>query len=112
MFAVTVTTPVACAVAANSPTTKKDATASQTNEDFRIIIVSLQEGGLVERKAHGHAVNPPIVGVDRLAEPSPRDRVARHRDAVPARFADTVSLEAHQKAADYTLAQSIIGQFQ
>jgi len=30
---------------------------------------------------------------------------AGHRDAVPARFADAISLEAHQKAADYTLAK-------
>ncbi|MES0371940.1 MAG: M48 family metallopeptidase [Mariprofundaceae bacterium] len=33
------------------------------------------------------------------------NHVASHRDAVPARFADAVSLEAHQKAADYTLAK-------
>jgi STE24 endopeptidase len=32
--------------------------------------------------------------------------VARHRAAVPAAFANTVSLPAHQKAADYTLARS------
>lgn len=32
--------------------------------------------------------------------------VARHRDAVPAGFAATVSLAAHQKAADYTLAKA------
>ena len=31
--------------------------------------------------------------------------VARHRDAVPADFAGTVSLEAHRKAADYTIAR-------
>ena len=31
--------------------------------------------------------------------------VASHRDAVPARFAESISLEAHQKAADYTLAK-------
>ena len=31
--------------------------------------------------------------------------VAAHRNAVPARFADAISLEAHQKAADYTLAK-------
>lgn len=31
--------------------------------------------------------------------------VASHRDAVPARFADVISLQAHQKAADYTLAK-------
>ncbi len=31
--------------------------------------------------------------------------VARHRDQVPAVFAETVSLAAHQKAADYTLAK-------
>jgi len=31
--------------------------------------------------------------------------VARHRAAVPAAFAGTVSLEAHQKAADYTIAK-------
>ncbi len=32
--------------------------------------------------------------------------VARHRDAVPEAFASTVSLAAHQKAADYTLAKA------
>lgn len=32
--------------------------------------------------------------------------VARHRDAVPRAFAGSISLEAHQKAADYTLAKS------
>ena len=31
--------------------------------------------------------------------------VAAHRNAVPAAFAATVTLAAHQKAADYTLAQ-------
>ena len=31
--------------------------------------------------------------------------VARHRDAVPAPFASRVSLAAHQKAADYTMAR-------
>lgn len=31
--------------------------------------------------------------------------VARHRDRVPAAFAATVSLAAHQKAADYTIAR-------
>lgn len=32
--------------------------------------------------------------------------VARHRHAVPARFADTITLSAHQKAADYTIART------
>jgi STE24 endopeptidase len=32
--------------------------------------------------------------------------VAQHRAQVPAAFAQTISLEAHQKAADYTLAKS------
>jgi STE24 endopeptidase len=35
--------------------------------------------------------------------------VARHRDAVPAPFAGTVSLAAHQKAADYTMAKGRVG---
>lgn len=35
--------------------------------------------------------------------------VARHRDAVPPAFAGTVSLAAHQKAADYTMAKSRLG---
>jgi STE24 endopeptidase len=35
--------------------------------------------------------------------------VARHRDAVPAPFAGTVSLAAHQKAADYTVAKGRVG---
>lgn len=35
--------------------------------------------------------------------------VARHRHAVPAAFSATVSLEAHQKAADYTLTRSRFG---
>jgi STE24 endopeptidase len=35
--------------------------------------------------------------------------VAAHRDAVPAAFVGTVPLEAHQKAADYTLAKLRFG---
>ena len=35
--------------------------------------------------------------------------VSAHRAQVPAAFAQTISLEAHQKAADYTLAKSRIG---
>lgn len=35
--------------------------------------------------------------------------VARHRSAVPPAFADTVSLSAHQKATDYTVAKSRLG---
>ena len=35
--------------------------------------------------------------------------VARHRDAVPAAFTGHVSLAAHQKAADYTIAKTRFG---
>ena len=35
--------------------------------------------------------------------------VAQHRDAVPHAFAHTISLDAHQKAAAYTLAKSRVG---
>jgi STE24 endopeptidase len=35
--------------------------------------------------------------------------VATHRDAVPAAFAQTITLAAHQKAADYTLAKGRFG---
>jgi STE24 endopeptidase len=35
--------------------------------------------------------------------------VAAHRDAVPGAFAQTISLAAHQKAADYTLAKARFG---
>jgi len=35
--------------------------------------------------------------------------VARHRDTVPAPFAQTVTLAAHQKAAGYTIAKSRVG---
>ena len=35
--------------------------------------------------------------------------VASHRDTVPAAFAATISLPAHQKAADYTLAKGRFG---
>jgi len=35
--------------------------------------------------------------------------VAQHRAQVPAAFASTVTLQAHQKAADYTLAKSKLG---
>ena len=35
--------------------------------------------------------------------------VAQHRQAVPATFTDTISLQAHQKAADYTLAKARVG---
>jgi len=35
--------------------------------------------------------------------------VRAHRDAVPASFADSISLAAHQKAADYTAAKTRLG---
>ena len=35
--------------------------------------------------------------------------VARHREQVPAAFAGSISLEAHQKAADYTIAKARFG---
>ena len=35
--------------------------------------------------------------------------VAQHRDTVPAAFASTISLEAHQKAADYTITKARFG---
>lgn len=35
--------------------------------------------------------------------------VARHRDAVPAAFAQAITLAAHQKAADYTVAKTRFG---
>ena len=35
--------------------------------------------------------------------------VAQHRNAVPAAFASRISLAAHQKAADYTIAKSRLG---
>ena len=35
--------------------------------------------------------------------------VAQHREHVPAAFAGTISLAAHQKAADYTLAKARLG---
>ncbi len=35
--------------------------------------------------------------------------VSRHRAAVPAEFSDVISLEAHQKAADYTIARKRVG---
>jgi STE24 endopeptidase len=35
--------------------------------------------------------------------------VARHRNAVPMSFRDSVSLDAHQRAADYTLAKARFG---
>jgi STE24 endopeptidase len=35
--------------------------------------------------------------------------VARHRSAVPAAFQDTITLPAHQKAADYTIAKGRFG---
>jgi STE24 endopeptidase len=35
--------------------------------------------------------------------------VAQHRNQVPAAFAHTISLDAHQKAADYTMAKARVG---
>ncbi len=35
--------------------------------------------------------------------------VAAHRDAVPAQFAATIALTAHQRAADYTVARTRLG---
>lgn len=40
-----------------------------------------------------------------------RAHVRAHRDAVPEAFADRVTLEEHQKAADYTLAKSGFGRW-
>lgn len=37
--------------------------------------------------------------------------VAKHRTAVPAEFADKITLEEHQKAADYTRAKGSFGRF-
>jgi STE24 endopeptidase len=37
--------------------------------------------------------------------------VTEHRNAVPSAFAGQISLEAHQKAADYTLAKQRFGRF-
>ena len=38
--------------------------------------------------------------------------VAQHRDRVPAAFASRITLAAHQKAADYTLAKARLGLFE
>lgn len=38
--------------------------------------------------------------------------VAAHRAAVPAAFADRITLEQHQRAADYTLAKSSLGRIE
>ena len=38
--------------------------------------------------------------------------VAQHRDQVPGTFANHISLAAHQKAADYTLAKAQVGLLQ
>lgn len=38
--------------------------------------------------------------------------VRAHRDAVPEAFRETISLEAHQKAADYTLAKGKLGEIE
>ncbi|HSA71676.1 MAG TPA: M48 family peptidase, partial [Burkholderiales bacterium] len=35
--------------------------------------------------------------------------VRAHRDAVPAMFAESIPLAAHQKAADYTVAKARLG---
>jgi STE24 endopeptidase len=40
-----------------------------------------------------------------------RRHVARHRDAVPEAFAKNIPLEAHRKAADYTLAKTGLARF-
>jgi len=38
--------------------------------------------------------------------------VAKHRDAVPVAFAASISLQAHQKAADYTISKARFGLFE
>ena len=35
--------------------------------------------------------------------------VAQHRSKVPAQFSDAITLESHQKAADYTVAKGRLG---
>src|SRR5690606_23926259 len=37
--------------------------------------------------------------------------VRAHRERVPEAFADAVTLEQHQKAADYTIAKSVLGRW-
>jgi len=41
-----------------------------------------------------------------------KQHVSRHRSAVPDAFADKVSLDEHQKAADYTLARGRLGRIE
>ncbi|MDD5394770.1 MAG: M48 family metallopeptidase [Thiothrix sp.] len=41
-----------------------------------------------------------------------KQHVSTHRSAVPAPFADKVTLEEHQKAADYTLAKGAFGRIE
>jgi len=38
--------------------------------------------------------------------------VARHRSAVPPAFSESIALDAHQKAADYTIAKTQLGFFE
>lgn len=40
-----------------------------------------------------------------------KNHVAKNRAAVPAKFTDSISLEEHQKAADYTIAKSNFGRW-
>ncbi|MDX8403929.1 MAG: M48 family metallopeptidase [Mariprofundaceae bacterium] len=51
------------------------------------------------------------VAIESWLEARHGNHIASHRDAVPVRFADSISLEAHQKAADYTLAKLKIGRW-
>ena len=37
--------------------------------------------------------------------------IAANRHSVPAEFAESISLEAHQKAADYTIARNRLSKF-
>ncbi len=40
-----------------------------------------------------------------------KSHVQAHREAVPNAFADTIPLESHQKAADYTMAKGVLARF-
>jgi STE24 endopeptidase len=49
--------------------------------------------------------------IETLLDQKNRSYVLAHRDAVPEKFKDQVSLEEHQKAADYTIAKIKVNQF-
>ena len=76
--------------------------AGMTMEDVELILSPMAEDGKEAVGSMGD--DTPMAVLSRQVR-----HVAQHRAQVPEAFAHTISLDAHQKAADYTLAKARVG---